>query len=125
MTNDEKDEAQVELSKLLQRMSSDIASQFTEEDLETPRVCALACALTMQLFLSMAKITQAERDDFFHEIIPDMEEGWHFSPDPVKASPEDNLLVVQVKPSDAQSDQPDWFDRRYFKRMETPSKLVN
>ena len=32
MTNDEKDEAQVELNKMLQRMSSDIASQFTEED---------------------------------------------------------------------------------------------
>ena len=117
MTNDEKDEAQVELNKMLQRMSSDIASQFTEEDLETPRVCALACALTMQLFLSMAKVTQAERDDFFNEVIPDMENSGHFSPKAGKASPEDNLRAVSFNPSD----DPD----KDLKRMETPSKLVN
>jgi hypothetical protein len=113
----DRDASQALLNETLQRLTTGIAQQFTEDDLETPRVCALACALAMQLFLSVAEVTDAEREEFFAEVIPDMENGWHFSPEAVKASPEDNLLVVQIKPSH----DPDGT----LKRMATPSKLVN
>ena len=116
----DRDASQALLNETLQRLTTGIAQQFTEDDLDTPRVCALACALAMQLFLSVAEVTDAEREEFFTEVIPDMENGWHFSASPVDRAEGDPLLVVQVRSDDLSEEE------EALKRMGTsPSKLVN
>lgn len=115
MSNPDDDTRQV-LDLVLQRMVQDMVEQFKPDDFVAPRVCALACGMVMELFLSMADLAEGERDDFFSTVLPSMQGGWETSSVPPE-NPEDGTIVVKIQ-GDDETDE-------YYRSTNVASKLIH
>ena len=104
------------LNDALKRMVQDMVGQFHPDDFVAPKVCALACAMAMELFLSMADLGEEERDYFFSTVLPEMRDGWEVSIVPPE-NPEEGSIIVKIQ-GDDETDE-------YYRSTNVASKLIH